>query len=191
MKTRYPFAVYKWIFFILLIISAPQLGIAGPNVSLFHKKKAQNQLELRGLIQDDLGSMGRVTVSICIDSTVIFTTQSNRSGRCRIVLPLNGRFTLLFSSPGYVTKKICINTKVPPGRTEGYRFDFTLDLFEQINGLDISVLKDPIAIVTFNNFIRAFDYDYNYTVAINESIKKLYGEYYSLKEMEKKEEGRK
>jgi hypothetical protein len=189
MKTRYPLAVYRWICFALLFISAVQPVFAG---TTFHKKKTQNsQLELKGLIQDDMGSMGRVTVSICIDSTVFFTTQSTRSGRCRIVLPLNGRFTILFSSPGYVTKKICINTRVPAIRKGGYSFDFTLDLFEEINGLDISVLKDPIAIITFNNFTNAFDYDFNYTAAINESIKKLYGEYYSLKELEKKEVARK
>ena len=52
-------------------------------------------------------------------------------------------------------------------------------------GLDVAVLNEPIAKITYNNFNKTFDYDYNYTAKINNNIKKLYAEYYRLQKQKK------
>ena len=64
-------------------------------------------------------------------------------------------------------------------------FPFDIDLFEEIEGLNVEVLREPIAKITYNNFNKTFDYDYNYTVKINNNIKKLYNEYYRLQKAQK------
>ena len=120
------------------------------------------------------------SVTIYRDSTFYLSGKTNRSGKCKIKLPLNERYTIVFSKPGFVSKKISINTRIPVSKKGIYKFFYTVYLFEEIQGLDISILNLPVAIVTFNNFMNQFDYDYNYTVWINKDIEKLYDDYYLL-----------
>jgi hypothetical protein len=181
MNTFYTGAVVGWsaLCFFTSGILLPDGAAASATFQPTHKPGSV--IELKGLIQNEMGSMGRVSITVYTDTAVFLTTQSSRSGRCKITLPLNQTYTIVFSVPGYVSKKIRVNAKVPSSRHGGYKFRFTIDLFEQIPGLDVSVLDEPVAIVDFNNFMNVFDYDYNYTVAINDGIKKLYRDYYALK----------
>ena len=91
-------------------------------------------------------------------------------------------FTIKITSPGYVTKIITTDTHVPKKEAGGeYLFQFTASLFEVIPDLDVAILKFPIAKVFFNTLTKKFDYDYNYTVMINNDVKNMYHDYYLLK----------
>src|SRR5205823_6358398 len=110
--------------------------------SIFHhiyrhkKNNSASGLELKGRVQDNFGTMGTVNITVYVDSTCFLTTTSNRSGKCKFTLPLNSQYTVVFSLPGYVSKKIRVNTKVPSSRMALYTFHFTIDLFEEIKDLD-------------------------------------------------------
>ena len=159
-----------------------------------NKKKVKvTGLQMMGRIEDDAGTMGRVNITVFVDSVQYLTTTSNRSGKCKFTLPLNDKYVIVFSQKGYVTKKIVVYTKVPSSRMDLYKFHFTIDLFEEIKELDVSALEKPVAVVTYNNFMNQFNYDFNYTVSINEVIQKMYNDYYNLKKLDqdKKSEAKK
>jgi hypothetical protein len=59
-----------------------------------------------------------------------------------------------------------------------------LTFFEEIKNLDVSVLKKPIAKVSYNIIMEQFAYDINYTSRINLELKKMYKSYYLLQKME-------
>ena len=73
-----------------------------------------------------------------------------------------------------------MNTKVPFGQNEVYSFDFDIDIFEKVNGLDASVLEKPIAKVAYNIIDERFAYDISFTNKINSELKKMYRNYYLL-----------
>ena len=72
-----------------------------------------------------------------------------------------------------------------------YYFEFGVDIFEEVQGLDVSMLREPVAKIFFNTFTKKFDYDYNYTAKINNDVKALYKNYEALKKLEKKSGGSK
>jgi hypothetical protein len=55
-----------------------------------------------------------------------------------------------------------------------------VDLFEEVPGLNVNVLKNPIAKVSYNFAMEGFAYDVVYTSKINTELKKMYKEYYRL-----------
>jgi hypothetical protein len=105
---------------------------------------------------------------------------TNRKGRCNFKLPLNRRFIVEVSKKGFVPKMIEVNTKVPPEKKLAYIFPFSLDIFEVVPGVDVSVLKKPIARINYFFAISQFDYDNGYTNKINSDLKKMYKEYYKF-----------
>jgi hypothetical protein len=139
-------------------------------------------LYVKGLIKTKDDYLYNAKVTVQMDSMPYKEIATNHSGKFNVFLPLNHEYTIRFSNEGYVSKTISISTRVPAKRSEAYKFKFSLDLFETIPSLDVSLLEKPVAIVTFNNFMNKFDYDYNYTSLINDDIERLYAEYYKLKE---------
>lgn len=108
-----------------------------------------------------------------------FTT--NKKGKCEFKVPINKQFIIEFSKPGYVSKFIEINTKMPPERKLAFIFPFEVNIFKEIEGLDISLLKRPVAKVVYNLIEHQFDYDDGYTNKINHDLKMLYKQYEELK----------
>ena len=87
--------------------------------------------------------------------------------------PIQKLYIIKISKQGFVTKIITVDAHLPKSKETGnYYFEFALELFENIEGLDVSMLKNPIAKVFFNTFTKKFDYDFNYTAKINNDLKK-------------------
>ena len=120
-----------------------------------------------------------VMIRVLNETDLTMDKRFTKKGRCAIKLPLGKKYTIEFSKKGYVSKIIGVNTIVPRYDTFVSVFPFDIDLFREEPELE------PIAKITFNNFNKTFDYDYNYTVKVNNNIKKLYAEYYRLQKLKK------
>lgn len=119
-------------------------------------------------------------------SALLQKIESDASGWVAFQLPLQKFYTVKISKYGYVTKIITVDAAMPKSLEKGdYYFEFSVDLFEEIEGLDVSLLKEPVAKIFFNTFTKKFDYDYNYTAKINNDVKKLYSNYQLLKKQGK------
>ncbi len=130
-------------------------------------------------------SLDSVLIRVLNETDFSMDKRYTKKGRCAVKLPLGKKYTIEFSKKGYVSKIIEVNAVVPRYDTFVSVFPFDIDLFQEINGLDVAVLNEPIAKITFNNFNKTFDYDYNYTAKINNNIKKLYAEFYRLQKLNK------
>ena len=126
-----------------------------------------------------------VQVRVLNETDFTMAIRFSKKGRCAVKLPLGKKYTIEFSKNGFVSKVLEVNAKVPRYDTFVSVFPFDIDLFQEVEGLDVTVLNDPIAKITYNNFNKTFDYDYNYTAKINNNIKTLYSEYYRLNKQEK------
>ncbi len=131
-------------------------------------------------------ALDSVMVRVLNETDFAMATRYSKKGKCAIKLPLGKKYTIEFSKKGFVSKIIEVNAIVPKYDTFVSVFPFDIDLFQTVNGLDVAVLNEPIAKITFNNFNKTFDYDYNYTIKINNNIKKLYTEYYRLQKLDAK-----
>jgi hypothetical protein len=95
-------------------------------------------------------------------------------------LPLQHFFTIKISKEGFVSKIITADTHVPNKFFSNFIINFQGGLFEEIQGLDVSILKLPIAKIIFDPLQRNFVYDSIYTNEINDRLKKLYEDYRTL-----------
>lgn len=146
-------------------------------------------MELKVSTKEGKKNLEGVTVTVTVDSIIQYRKlESDKSGRCKVQLALNKKYVVKFSKPGYVTKVITVNTTLPREKRAFYQFQFAIDIFREVPGLDVSVLKEPIAKIQYNSFIQQFDYDANYTIQVNEELKKLYDQYYKI---QKEQEGKK
>jgi hypothetical protein len=127
-------------------------------------------------------SMAFIRIYADSSSSLSQKIQTDNEGWVAFQLQLDKFYTIKISKPGYVTKIITVDAHLNKHyQTGDYYFEFGMDLFEEIEGLDVSMLRDPIAKVFFNTFTKKFDYDYNYTATINSNLDKLYKNYKSLK----------
>lgn len=149
-------------------------------------------LELRGHVKQLRA--GQDLQSESLDSAFVNITNekgqsvielfTNDKGRCMFRLPLNMKFVIHVSKPGFVSKTLDVNTKTPQGKQYNYIFNFDIDIFEEIKDLDVRVLKNPIAKIAYDLLKKQFEYDINYTAKINAALRKMYREYNLLKNME-------
>ena len=143
-----------------------------------------NVRESKGTIKDETLPLDSALVTIYMDNVPRSEIMTNKKGKCAFKLPLDKVFKIEVSKKGYVTKYFEVSTKVPFDKKDIYSFAFDIDLFEDIKGLDVSVLKKPVAKVTFNQFLVQFAYDVSYTSKINAELKKMYKNYYTLQKID-------
>jgi hypothetical protein len=165
---------------ISLCVCALTLLIAS-HTSSAQKIVKENYVMLRGTVTEyDDEPLYNASIAIYIDTVLFSTEYSGHDGRCRIKLPLDNEFTLVFFKEGFVTKKVVINTFVPGSVKDIFKFNFRIDLFERIEGLDTSILNDPLARIAYDLPKREFGYNENHSVTINRQIEKLYREHYLM-----------
>lgn len=177
-----------------LFISSNSFAQAGKKPVPFDSAQAATYyLEMRGTInrfvveaEKDarLPPLGGASLHVFYGTTEYTTALTNEKGKCTFRLPLNKTFKIQVSKFGYVTKYFEVNTKVPPPNMSTYTFNFDVDLFEDTKKLDVTVLKKPIAKVTFDVIYQRFQYDEAYTGRINFEIKKMYKQYFELQKQQ-------
>ena len=140
-------------------------------------------------------------VSVVIKNTTTGETNSvPGTSKFDLDLKLNCDYVISFSKPGYITKKIALNTNAPGERaSQGfYPFNFEVNLFKQYDGVNIVIFNQPVGKISYNRLIDDFDYDTDYTKQIQsalkaaeDEIKKKQKEAQAQAEQLKKEEAKK
>jgi hypothetical protein len=155
-------------------------------------RSKDHYLEMKGNVRQSRGSekeeskmLDSALVTIYNGDVPYSEIWTNKKGKCSFKLPLDKEFSIEVSKEGYVTKFFEINTKVPAEKKTAFSFSFDIDIFEEVKGLDVNVLKKPIAKVAYNVIMEQFVYDVNYTSRINFELRKMYKNYYLLQAMEK------
>ncbi|MBK9425614.1 MAG: hypothetical protein KBH11_12050 [Bacteroidia bacterium] len=140
-------------------------------------------------------------VSVVVKNST--TGESNSlpgNSKLDLELKLNCEYVISFNKPGYITKKIALNTNSPGDRAgQGfYPFNFEVNLFKQYDGVNIVIFNQPVGKISYNRLIDDFDYDTDYTKQIQsalkaaeEEIKQKQREEQALAAQKKKEEEQK
>ncbi|MBS1764700.1 MAG: hypothetical protein JSS90_07035 [Bacteroidetes bacterium] len=90
-------------------------------------------------------------------------------------LEIGADYVLSFNKPGYINKKININTVVDDEERveQGFEsYPFTVVLIKQYEGVNVVVFNQPVAKITYSKKYDEFDYDTDYTKSIQSAIQK-------------------
>ena len=109
------------------------------------------------------------------DNKFVSGGNTDRFGTMELFLMKNSHYLLELSAPGFISKKIYINTFVPGSFKSIGNFDFGVSLVPKdiLSDEDFCALDVPYAVVYFNEENGEFDYDRKYTeemVKIEEEI---------------------
>lgn len=147
-------------------------------------------LELSGFVADaDNGNkLDGVNINIIADgaSEANFYTDG---GKYYYQLKFGKNYMVVYSRTGYVTKKLNINTNgVPPEKQNKIKdLEIEMTLFEKIQGMDYSLLNQPIGKSAYNGNDE-IAWDFAYTSQMNQKIEALIAEYKKKKLQEEAKE---
>ena len=108
-------------------------------------------------------------------ASLVKTVTTNYSGKETIKLDFDKEYIFKISKKTLVPKKISINTHVgeSKGKEYVYPYKFTIELFDMIEGLDISSLEKPVSKIKFFDNLGDFDFDPAYTESMRSEISKI------------------
>ncbi len=103
----------------------------------------------------------------------IKTLSTNTIGKQTVRLEFDKDYILKISKKDLVSKKISINTVVTKDKDIIYPYKFTIELFDMVEGLDVSPLEKPVTKIKFFENIGDFDFDPEYTESMRAQIEKM------------------
>ncbi|MEZ4721830.1 MAG: hypothetical protein R2813_08155 [Flavobacteriales bacterium] len=143
---------------------------------------AQEKFVITGRFKVDGGSNSGAQIVLEKDGKKVKTVDG--SSRFEIPLDFQAVYVVSFEKDGYVTKRLRFDTHVPKERAEQgfFPFDFTVELFEQFDDVNVVVFNQPVGKISYSDLIDEFDYDTDYTQSIQTQIQQV------LDEVEQKKE---
>lgn len=154
------------------LIAGRLLTIIVPLLLFFMQAEAQSRLKTPIKLKIEDGNYEDVSVVMKNNTTGESNTVAGVS-KFDLDLKINCDYVISFSKPGYITKKIALNTTAPADRiTQGfYPFNYEVVLFPQYDGVNIVIFNQPVGKISYNRLIDDFDYDTDYTKQIQSALK--------------------
>jgi hypothetical protein len=137
--------------------------------------KINGGLPIVGAITEEGKRCADAVVTVYEGNTVVNTFTTPKNGRFQMLLHLNKFYTLEVSKPGYVAKRISINTNLGQRKAELPVYECDLDIIPEtlFGDLDIGKLDFPMAIVTYNPKSKSFSHNETYTSAMRQTYENL------------------
>lgn len=144
-----------------------------PVLLFTHLLSAQSLLVNGYIIIDDASSEG-ARITLYKNNEKLEEKNVSKKGKFDLKFGWDADYKLAFEKPGYITKIVSINTDVPPEVIESNP-DFPpvkliINLLPVVDGIDLSIFEQPIAILSYNYELDDFTFDKEYSSRIKEKI---------------------
>lgn len=142
---------------------------------------SQNDVSIFGVVRDHSNNkkISGVEITIYQDGTNYSTHKSNSSGKYEFVIGFEHEYKIVYTYPNYVTKYLTIDTRYVPDEEKegGYEMNIDMTLFNIIEGLDVSILENPIGKAEFDVAGGRMGWDMDYTRKMQAQISALMREH--------------
>lgn len=139
----------------------------------FHYLAAQSLL-INGNIVTNESSPEGAKVIITKNGSKLDEQTISKKGRFDLKLALDADYKITFTKDGYVTKTVSINTEVPEESIETNPnfppVKLIINLLPHMDGVDLSVFDQPIAILAYNPELDDFTFDKEYSDKIKNRV---------------------
>jgi tetratricopeptide (TPR) repeat protein len=154
---------YLFIFITVFCLTLPQNIFA---------QQGKGYVDVKGRVKDKKQNLGDAVLVLYEGPAQTASAKTISDGRFNFKLNLNTQYTLHVSKDGYVSKKVLFDTKAPD-KDMIYPYSFTVELFQTFEGVDPSVLKDPVTKIKYSGELGDFDFDAAYTESMKKEIDKI------------------
>lgn len=157
-------------------------------VLLSLQSHAQDVVYIYGTVKDYYSSkkIDGVTVTVLKNGSKLMEVRTNASGKYDVNLDYGADYRLVYSKQGLVSKSIAMDTRNVPeeDRVGGHGFNLEMTLFNDLPGVDFSVLDQPIGKAQYYPDKSEVAWDIAYTEKIRSEVNRLMKEYDDRKKRE-------
>jgi tetratricopeptide (TPR) repeat protein len=133
----------------------------------------ERYLDVKGHSEIELEPLPRATINLYEGSNKIQTIQSNANGDFSFRLAANKQYDIEVEKSGLISKRITFNTSMPDEEKGTWINEFSIGLVKPCEGVDYSVLKDPVDMVAFDPKRREFLSDKEYVAKMRTRIENM------------------
>jgi len=111
------------------------------------------------------------------DGIKIKTIQTANNGRFNFRLDINKQYIIEVAKEGLISKRIAFNTNMPEDESGRWTSEFSIGLVKFCDGVNYSVLNEPVDRVSFDSKRREFVSDRDYVSQIRPRFEKVQLDY--------------
>ena len=129
-------------------------------------------IEAKGKVVYGNIPLSNAEVSLYLGTEKIKSDFTTSEGKFGLKLEINNQYTIIASKSGFVSKKILFDSNV---NTPDFKntYQFTIELFKLIDGVNLSLFDKPIAKIAFDEIAEEFDYDKKYTQSVRKEFENI------------------
>lgn len=136
-----------------------------------------DDISLYGVVRDhaDNKKIPNVDIIVYENGSKIFDRKTNLNGKYDFVLDFDKFYKIVYNYPNYVSKFLTIDVRDIPevDRKGGFEMNIDMTLFKEVEGLDVSLLDDPIGKAQFDPKRGEMAWDMAYTNMMQKKIRDL------------------
>jgi tetratricopeptide (TPR) repeat protein len=159
--------IIYWVFAALSIIFGLLIG---DNI---YSQDSERYLEIRGNAEINMKPASRVTVNLYEGNTKVKTVKTRSDGSFSFKLDMNKDYTVEVTKEGYVHKKIRFITKIPDEELGIWVREFAIGLVEHCEGVNYSVLDEPVDVIKYSVRKKDFDSDKTFVFKMKQRLENL------------------
>ncbi len=147
------------------------------NLALAHNmysQDAERYLEINGTAELNMNPISNAEITLYEESSKIKSVKTGSTGRFSFKLDMNKDYTIEVSKDGYVSKKIRFITKIPDDVTGIWVREFAIGLVKFCEGVNYSVLNDPVDVIKYSVKRQDFDSDKTFVYKVKPRLENLY-----------------
>jgi tetratricopeptide (TPR) repeat protein len=143
-------------------------------VNISYPQDAERYLEIKGTAELDMKPVSNAVITLYEEKTKINSVKTGSSGRFSFKLDMNMDYTVEVSKEGYVSKRIRFITNIPDDVTGAWVREFAVGLVKYCEGVNYSVLNDPVDVIKYSVRRQDFDSDKTFVYKVKPRLENLY-----------------
>jgi hypothetical protein len=142
-------------------------------VSCFAQDQPERFLEVKGISELEMQPLSKATANLYEGTNKIKSVQTGNDGSFSFKLEINKEYTVEIEKDGLVSKRISFNTTMPDEENGAWISEFSMGLIKYCEGVDYSVLKNPVDKVKLDLQRRHYVSDKDYVKTMNTRLESI------------------
>lgn len=137
------------------------------------EKTAERYLDVRGASELNMEPLSRATANLYEGSVKVKSVQTGSDGSFSFRLDMNKQYTIEVEKNGLISKRISFSTTIPDEEKGIWMNEFSIGLVKKCDGVDYTVLNEPVDKVSFDAKRREFVSDKDYVTKLRPRIENM------------------
>lgn len=140
---------------------------------LFQLYSQQSVLEVIGTAESNMLPMANAKVTLYKNGNPERSLHTDSKGEFTFELDINNEYLIEIEKTGFLSKKIAFNTELPENVTGRWTMEFAMSLFQSCEGVNTSILSEPVDRIKYSSNKEDFISDEAYVRNMRGRIERL------------------